>query len=1169
MIAASRASIRAFVASLITLTCLACSTPPSTDVTDVTDATSERTDGTLPPDARDDGVDQADIPIVDQDAPIPVDVHRCMSFMDCAGVPGAMQCDFGSGLCVQCLPSDDTCPSDQHCDGPTRTCLPGCRTDLGCPSDGGVLHCDVAAHRCVECFGTAECISGSVCVAGRCIVGCDTIRPCAAGQTCCANQCADLQTSLTHCGVCGTTCATAHNVSTCTAGVCSVVSCNAGFTNCDANPVNGCEVDTASDPSNCGVCGMACTAPNAAPACTAGVCAVGMCNAGFADCDTTVANGCEINIETDARHCGACSNACAGAPAGLGYCNAGTCAACATGSGDCDHVASNGCEANLDTDTAHCGACGAACSVPNAAAACVAGACSIGSCNAGFRDCNGVASDGCEAELAADPMNCSACGTVCPGGRTCTAGVCAPAGGVAIFAIHPPLALAGDRILIEGRFGAAATVNFPGGVTATASVRGVGRVDVVVPAGCTAGDLTVTSSGMTSNALAFRRASFALGVGRWQGTYDQGGGARSPTNLVNPRFGASVVTVGNNVYVIGGFDAANNALASVERATIHADGTLGPFELLTAPLLNFPRGWATAQVFRNRLYVFGGGGGVGRTFRAESEYAPINANGTLGAFVPDARANLLVARHGHRAIVTGGFVHIIGGQGLTGMLNSIESAPIDASTGGVGPFVNVTATSAVRLTGPRTEAAIAVVGQYAYVMGGTNGALSFLNTVERAAILSSGQLGTFTTTAYTMTATRAEIEAAVVGQALFVAGGNNGPYLTTTEQIDINPDDSLGTFAAGPPLSTARGSAGIAVIGNRLFAIGGHGPTGLLTTTESASVNASGALGAFAPAASSLVTARSGAALGVYGSHVYVMGGQTDRTTFQSTLETATVAPDGAISAFTAVPGETLTTPRAYAATAIVGNRLYVMGGRSDTVRSMASIEFAGFNADGTFQGPSPFFAPASSALATGREGASAVSLPPYVYVIGGYNASPSRALATVERALVAADGTLGGFAPIATVTLANARFNHVIAVVERSVYVLGGASAAGVPMTVIERATLDASGQLSTPFTAVAGVTLTTAREVSTSVWAGRNIFLVGGAGAGGTPLVNVESASLATASLSTFAAAPGSVLGTATFGFPSLVAGNSVYVLGGGQSDTAGAFTMALRTVQAAPLP
>jgi hypothetical protein len=42
----------------------------------------------------------------------------------------------------------------------------------------------------------------------------------------------------------------------------------------------------------------------------------------------------------------------------------------------------------------------------------------------GFANCNANASDGCEANLSLDPLNCGACGKSC-NGQPCNAGVCA------------------------------------------------------------------------------------------------------------------------------------------------------------------------------------------------------------------------------------------------------------------------------------------------------------------------------------------------------------------------------------------------------------------------------------------------------------------------------------------------------------------------------------------------------------------------------------------------------------------------------------------------------------------------------------------------------------------------------------------------------------------------
>ncbi|MGH7283690.1 MAG: hypothetical protein ACRELY_19365, partial [Polyangiaceae bacterium] len=99
-------------------------------------------------------------------------------------------------------------------------------------------------------------------------------------------------------------------------------------------------------------------------------------------------------------------------------------AACLSTSG-LDDGTRPACNADLQTDVANCGACGNACgSAANAAVTCAAGKCTS-TCNAGSIDCNKDPSDGCEATLAGDPKNCSACGRDCLGGA-CNGSVCQP-----------------------------------------------------------------------------------------------------------------------------------------------------------------------------------------------------------------------------------------------------------------------------------------------------------------------------------------------------------------------------------------------------------------------------------------------------------------------------------------------------------------------------------------------------------------------------------------------------------------------------------------------------------------------------------------------------------------------------------------------------------------------
>ena len=79
---------------------------------------------------------------------------------------------------------------------------------------------------------------------------------------------------------------------------------------------------------------------------------------------------------------------------------------------------------NLRTDPKNCGACGNACSLPNATAFCSSGLCWVEICNFGCGDCDGVFSNGCETNVLTNPKNCGGCFITCQGGTTCYSGQC-------------------------------------------------------------------------------------------------------------------------------------------------------------------------------------------------------------------------------------------------------------------------------------------------------------------------------------------------------------------------------------------------------------------------------------------------------------------------------------------------------------------------------------------------------------------------------------------------------------------------------------------------------------------------------------------------------------------------------------------------------------------------
>lgn len=332
-----------------------------------------------------------------------------MSVVRDGGTPVSARCDKVKHQCERCV-EDSDCPLSKICKA--GACVAGCTDTHGCAD--GLACCDDGTGS-----GAKACIDtrGNNLNCGACGMACQ------GGLQCCNSVCIDPSKDNNNCGSCGNVCMAPHGTPVCDRSVCTVPSCSAGWANCNGNPGDGCEVQTDTNTDNCGGCGNKCSAPQAAMQCTAGTCSIASCNTGFGDCDGSISNGCETNVFNSVNNCGICGQVC---PNGgqfnvlNGGCNVGTCTVlmCSPGYANCDGIVSpsNGCEVNVKTDALNCNGCGNDCSniCKNktganqvASTSCDSGECKVATCKTGWRDMNNDCADGCE------------CSTQSPGGSTC------------------------------------------------------------------------------------------------------------------------------------------------------------------------------------------------------------------------------------------------------------------------------------------------------------------------------------------------------------------------------------------------------------------------------------------------------------------------------------------------------------------------------------------------------------------------------------------------------------------------------------------------------------------------------------------------------------------------------------------------------------------------------
>lgn len=341
--------------------------------------------------------------------------------------------DCGGGACKACIVGQG-CAKGSDCESGVcsnaRCVAPACDDQV---KNGKETALDCGGD-CSPCPENQPCLVGKDCVSGEC------------NDAVCGSECPDgfancdkkndnacevsTRTDLKNCGFCGNACNLPHATAECSAGECRIATdgCEKGYADCNGDPADGCEIDLKTNKLDCGACNKVCPDLNGDPSCVAGLCQI-TCNDGFADCDDSRDNGCEVNLKNSSKNCNTCGKVCTATPGYSAYCKDGNCGQtlCGAGKGDCNGDQTDLCEVNLTNDVNNCGDCGHVCSAVNADVACVNSKCVISACKGSFADCVGGYNDGCETDTNVSTSHCGGCGKACTitnGTPACDKGSC-------------------------------------------------------------------------------------------------------------------------------------------------------------------------------------------------------------------------------------------------------------------------------------------------------------------------------------------------------------------------------------------------------------------------------------------------------------------------------------------------------------------------------------------------------------------------------------------------------------------------------------------------------------------------------------------------------------------------------------------------------------------------
>ncbi len=319
-----------------------------------------------------------------------------------------------------------------------------------------------------------------------------------------------------------------------------------------------------------------------------------------------------------------------------------------------------------------------------------------------------------------------------------------------------------------------------------------------------------------------------------------GGGGLSSVNLTSAftkgRNLAATVAYNGYLYLLGGVAGSGNSgndcttgtymyCNGVQYAPINANGSLGTWVYTTS--FSGPRGGLAAVAYNGYMYILGGYNGSSSL--NDVQYAIINSNGTLGSwnYTYNSANNgttfsggFTNAREGEGAVVYNGKLYLFGGEGST-YYSDVQYASIN-NNGTIGSWTTDSNSMYIDVA----YFGFTEYNGYIYAVGGVN-ANYYYQLVQYAKINSNGSVGQWNYTTSVYENARVYNSAVAYNGYLYVIGGDNdsSTNYSDIQYAPINSDGTLGNWQYTTPINTsynAGNGLSATVFKGYLYILGGN-----------------------------------------------------------------------------------------------------------------------------------------------------------------------------------------------------------------------------------------------------------------------------------------------------------------------------------------------------------